>query len=161
MATSPTLDDIYASIRAAGGRLTQPTRIVIDILGRSDAHLSADDLIDECDRRAPGTAPSTVYRVLQRLDQLHVVEHIHSGSGPAFYHLRDRDHAHLVCERCGAVIDIPDRLLDPIADVARREYGFAVRGRHAAVLGNCRSCLEVAAEQPSAARPGDASSHGH
>ena len=149
MAMEPMPDDIYASIRAAGGRITQPTRIVVDILGRSDAHLSADDLIDECDRRAPGTAPSTVYRVLQRLDQLRIVEHIHPGSGPAFYHLRDRDHAHLVCEMCGAVIDIPDRLLDPIADVAHREHGFAVRGRHAAVLGNCRSCLEAVDGQTS------------
>ena len=145
MAAAPsTRDDIYASIREAGGRITQSTRLVVDILERSDAHLSADDLIDEVARGAPGVAPSTVYRVLQRLDQLQIVEHVHSGAGPAFYHLRHRGHAHLVCEVCGAVVDIGEQLLDSIAETALRQHGFAVRRRHAAVLGSCASCAPAA-----------------
>ena len=156
-----TRNDIYAAVRAGGGRITQPTRIVVDILETSSAHLSADDLIVEFGRRAPGVAPSTVYRVLQRLDQLQIVEHIHSGAGPAFYHLRHRGHAHLVCEDCGIVLDVSDHLLDAIADRALHERGFVVRRRHAAVLGRCASCAATSgstdrsADAEVAARTGD------
>ena len=145
--------DIYDAIRAAGGRITQPTRIVVDILEGNDAHPSADDLIVELARRAPGVAPSTVYRVLQRLDQLEIVEHIHSGSGPAFYHLRHRGHAHLVCEVCTAVTDIPEHVLDAVAATARRDHGFAVRIRHAALLGRCAACSAHSVEVDEQAGP--------
>jgi Fur family transcriptional regulator, ferric uptake regulator len=131
---------IFATIRAAGGRVTVPTRIVVEILAEGDAHLSADDLIAEFDERTPGIAPSTVYRVLQRLDQLQVIEHVHSGVGATFYHLRDRGHAHLVCESCGAITDIPDGLLAPVTDAANRDFGFTVRTHHAALLGQCARC---------------------
>lgn len=137
-------DEIFATIRAAGGRVTLPTRIVVEILAEGDRHLSADDLIAEFGQRVPGVAPSTVYRLLQRLDQLQVIEHVHSGVGATFYHLRDRGHAHLVCESCGAITDIPDRLLSTVTDAADRDFGFTVRTHHAALLGQCATCAASA-----------------
>jgi Fur family ferric uptake transcriptional regulator len=140
-------EGIFATIRAAGGRITLPTRIVVEILAGGDGHLSADDLIAEFERRTSGVAPSTVYRVLQRLDQLQVIEHVHSGVGATFYQLRDRGHAHLVCESCGAIIDIPDGVLTPVADAIARDFGFTVRTHHAALLGRCATCATAVDEQ--------------
>jgi len=47
--------------------------MVVGVLLETDGHLTADDVIDVLDRSAPGVAPSTVYRVLQRLGELGVV----------------------------------------------------------------------------------------
>jgi Fur family transcriptional regulator, ferric uptake regulator len=131
---------IYGKIRSAGGRLTVPTRTVVSILLEGDGHLTADDLIAEVERRTPGIAPSTIYRVLQRLDEIDVIEHVHSGTGPAFYHLRERGHAHLVCNECGTIIDIPDSVLHDVARTVRRTYDFTVEPHHAALLGRCGQC---------------------
>ena len=54
------MEDIHAAIRAAGGRLTVPTRVLISILASSDGHLTADDLIDAVEERIPGVSPSTI-----------------------------------------------------------------------------------------------------
>ena len=138
--TATEQDRVYDQIRDAGGRITVTTRTVVAILLDAERHLTADDIIDAAERRSPGIAPSTVYRILQRLDDLGIVEHVHSGHGPAFYHLRERGHAHLVCSQCGDIIDIPDRMLDSLGQTIRRRYRFTIETRHTALSGLCESC---------------------
>jgi Fur family ferric uptake transcriptional regulator len=133
-------DHIYGVIRAAGGRITAPTRAVVGILLDSDRHLTADDLIAEVDRRRPGIAPSTIYRILQRLDELDVIEHVHPGTGPTFYHLRELRHAHLICDDCGTIVDIPDRVFAGLSGTVQSTYGFTIEPHHAALLGRCARC---------------------
>ena len=131
---------IYDAIRDAGGRVTVSTRAVVEALLDGDRHLTAEDIIAETERRTPGIAESTIYRVLQRLDELGVVEHVHSGHHATFYHLRDRGHAHLVCTDCGAIIDVPDRVLTTVSTAVARDYGFTVDLHHTALNGRCADC---------------------
>jgi Fur family ferric uptake transcriptional regulator len=133
-------EEIYDVIRQRGGRVTAPTRLVVSVLVETDAHLTADDLIAAVTQRRRGIAPSTVYRVLQRLGDVGVVEHVHPGDGPAFYHLRAFGHAHLVCHRCNAVIDIADGALAGLAKKVDEAHGFALDTHHAALLGLCAQC---------------------
>lgn len=134
---------ILERVQSAGGRSTLPTRLVVTILSEADRHLTADDVINELERRAPGIAASTVYRVLQRLDDLDVLEHVHSGAGAAFYHLSERGHAHLVCTDCGAVTDVSEGAADVLrllGQVVARSHGFTLDPHHAAWLGQCHRC---------------------
>jgi Fur family ferric uptake transcriptional regulator len=131
---------IHRLIRDAGGRLTVTARTVVAILIDAHQHLTAEDIIDEAQRRAPGIAPSTVYRLLQRLEELGAVEHIHSGHGPTFYHLGGQGHVHLLCGTCGTIIDIPERLLAPAVQRVHRAHGFTIDLHHAALIGRCATC---------------------
>ena len=131
---------ILALIRTKGGRVTPAKRAVVTVLARSEEHLTAEDLIERVTADSPSTAPSTVYRVLQQLEDIGAVEHVHAGREPAFYHLREVGHPHLVCNDCGTIIDVPDRLLASLRDDALRAYGFVVDTHHAAVLGRCAAC---------------------
>ena len=133
-------DRIHGLIRRAGGRLTVPTRLLVSILAGTDRHLTADDLIAEIERRRPGIAPSTVYRVLQRLHQLQIVGNVCSGVGPAYYHLRQHGHAHLVCTECRSIIDVPDTAFAQISRASRRSHDFTVDPHHSAILGRCARC---------------------
>jgi Fur family ferric uptake transcriptional regulator len=114
--------------------------LVVSILAGTDQHLTADDLIGEIERRNPGVAPSTVYRILQRLDELQIVEHVHSGVGATFYHLRGQGHAHLVCTSCGSIVDVPDTAFDQLSVSSRRSYDFTIDPHHSAILGRCARC---------------------
>jgi Fe2+ or Zn2+ uptake regulation protein len=134
---------IFQRVRASGGRVTAPKRAVVAALAASDRHLTAEDLAERAADALPGIAPSTVYRVLANLEDAGVVEHVHNGREPAFYHLRDRGHAHLVCNRCGAIIDIPDDLFTGLRATIRRRYGFTIEPHHAALLGRCAACRET------------------
>jgi Fur family ferric uptake transcriptional regulator len=96
----------------------------------------------------PAIHRATIYRTLDTLRRLGVVEHSHLGHGPAVYHLADDVHHHLVCEDCGAVTEAAGSLFAGLESALRREYGFEMESRHFAVTGRCRACA--------AARPDDA-----
>src|ERR1044071_5038204 len=95
-------------LRARGGRLTTPRRAIITALLRSGGHITADQLTNDIQANYPDIHLSTIYRCLETLEELQVVDHIHMGHGRAVYHLADEKHQHLMCEVCGAVTEVPD-----------------------------------------------------
>lgn len=133
-------ESIYAIIRGAGGRLTVPMRVVIAILLDSDRHPTADDLIAAVNERISGISPSTIYRVLNRLDELEIIEHVHAGTGPAFYQLHESSHVHLVCNTCENIINIPEAIFNILGKSVLAAYKFTIQPRHAALLGQCDDC---------------------
>jgi Fur family transcriptional regulator, ferric uptake regulator len=156
--TETAADRALRVVRASGGRLTSPTRTVVAVLASGDDHLTADDLITEVEARLPGVAPSTVYRVIQRLSELELIEHVHTSVGPPIlseleliervhtsvgppiYHLRESGHAHLVCNGCGTILDIADEHLDALQEALSREFGFTLAPHHSALVGYCKEC---------------------
>jgi Fe2+ or Zn2+ uptake regulation protein len=81
-----------------------------------------------------------VYRTLDTLAELGVVEHVHLGHGPAVYHLTQDPHHHLICRSCGAVVEAPANLLTGVAKRVRDQYGFALDAKHFALSGRCSAC---------------------
>ena len=137
---------ILDRLRAAGGRVTGPRRAVVAALLAADDHVTADDLAAAVQAADPDIHLSTVYRTLDALEQLGVVDHVHLGHGRAVYHLADDPHQHLVCEACGDVIEVPDDLFAEVAQQVRRAYGFRLRPNHFAVVGRCEGCATRAGE---------------
>ena len=134
------LDEILSRLRERGGRVTTARRaIVTELLGRG-GHVTAEELTASVQAAHPDVHASTVYRCLETLGDLGIVEHAHLGHGPAVYHLADDAHQHLVCEVCGAVVEVPDATFAELGDTLRRRYGFTIRPNHFAVLGRCRAC---------------------
>ncbi len=131
---------IYQRIRAEGGRVTAPKRLVIETVADETDHLTAEAIVARVEARAPGVARSTIYRVLQSLADVGVIEHVHNGRDPAFYHLHELSHAHLVCTGCGSIVDVDDALFDEFRGNAERRYGFTVDVHHGAIFGRCASC---------------------
>ena len=82
---------------------------------------------------------STVYRTLEALEAFGLVEHTHVGHGPAVYHL-GAPHQHLVCETCGAVLDVDAAVLDDLRAQLRTRFGFRLHVGHFAMLGRCSRC---------------------
>jgi Fe2+ or Zn2+ uptake regulation protein len=132
---------ILARLKDDGGRITAPRVEIVKILLTSDAHLSADDIAAAVQAAHPSVATSTVYRTLETLEQLGIIDHTHVAHGPAHYHLADRPaHQHLACTECGAIIEAPASLLDAVAERVRADHGFELEPRHSALMGRCRSC---------------------
>lgn len=139
-AKATSIEDVLALVRANGGRVTNAKRLVVTALFDRSGHLTADELTTEVRAAAPDIHPSTIYRNLDELERLGVITHTHLGHGPSTYHLAGRTHGHLVCEQCGATIEIADSMLHSLARRADQEFGFEVNPHHSAVLGLCRNC---------------------
>jgi Fur family ferric uptake transcriptional regulator len=131
-------------LRGTGARVTTARRLVLTALVDGSRHPTADDLLAAVRELAPDIHASTVYRNLEELERLGVVVHTHLGHGPSTYHLAADAHGHFVCEQCGADFQVPESLLDALANGAREQLGFTLRPYHFAVLGLCAACAEAA-----------------
>ena len=135
------LAGLVAELRSRGARVTTARRSLLAALAEAhDHHLTAADLTTTVQRAHPEVHLSTIYRSLDSLEELGIVDHVHLGHGRAVYHLADEPHQHLVCEVCGAVIEVPRDTFAQLADSVRRAYGFSVRS-HFAVVGRCAACV--------------------
>lgn len=133
-------EQILAALRATGGRVTPARRALVAALLGSPKHATADDLATAVQQSHPDVHQSTIYRTLDALEALGVVDHVHLGHGRAVYHLADDPHQHLVCEVCGHVIEVADDAFADLADKLQREHRFTLRPNHFAVLGRCAAC---------------------
>jgi Fe2+ or Zn2+ uptake regulation protein len=145
------LSRLLGAVRSRGGRLTTARKALVTALVEADDHVTADDLAALVQRARPEVHRSTIYRTLDALERIGVVDHVHLGHGRGVYHLLDKRHQHLVCEECGLVIEVPDEVFDDLAHDLKATYGFSLRPNHFAALGRCAAC--VAATSPAALTP--------
>ena len=140
-----TAEEMLDQLRENGSRITTARRLVVATLLDATTHLTAEDLAAIIQEQHPEVHLSTVYRTLDSLEKLGIVEHTHVGHGGSVYHV-GVTHQHLVCEEGGAVIDVPTQLLADLRDTLRREYQFELHVGHFALLGRCASHERVAGE---------------
>ena len=134
------IEDVLALVRRHGGRATPARRLLLNALFGSRDHRSAEELAAEVHSRAPDVHLSTIYRNLEELERLGVIDSTRLGNGPATYHLASAAHGHLVCEQCGTMIEVPDEIFADLVRVAGTEYGFAINPHRFAVTGRCATC---------------------
>jgi Fur family ferric uptake transcriptional regulator len=138
--------EIVDRLRRGGGRVTRSRRVVIDALVRGPGHhVTAADLVATIRADDPEFYESTVYRTLDRLLALGIIERVQLGSGSAVFHLPHVPHHHLVCRDCGAVHEIPAGLLDDLAVRLEAENGFRLLPSASTLVGLCRRCGGTAA----------------
>jgi Fur family ferric uptake transcriptional regulator len=134
------IEDVLARMRQHGARVTSARRLLLSALLASSSHRSAEELTADVQARAPEVNLSTIYRNLDELERLKIVDRTHLGHGPATYHLATATHGHLVCERCGSMTEVPDTLFDDLGEMTRQRYGFAIDPHRFAVIGICSDC---------------------
>jgi Fe2+ or Zn2+ uptake regulation protein len=135
-------EPILGLLRAQGGRVTTSRRAILEAFLGMGGHVTAEALTTRVQSAQPDVHESTVYRFLDDLERLGVVDHVHLGHGPAVYHLSSDSHHHLVCDRCGAVVEVPEATFAELRTRLLNDFGFALQPRHFAVTGRCRGCSE-------------------
>jgi Fe2+ or Zn2+ uptake regulation protein len=138
------VEAILRLLRERGGRITSPRRGILEAFLATGGHVTAEGLTAKVQASQPDVHESTVYRFLDDLERLGVVDHVHLGHGPAVYHLASDAHNHVVCERCGAVIEVPEDVFDTLRRRLHDQFGFKVEPRHFAVVGRCAACAREA-----------------
>lgn len=124
---------------AAGYRSGAARREVIALLATERCALTALE-IDA--RVAAGRA--SVYRTLDQLDRLHVVQRVEIGGDAAGYERIDPEqhHHHLVCERCGQLAPFASEDLERAIEAVGRQSDFAVAAHDVVLRGTCATCSE-------------------
>ena len=128
-----------SELDAAGYRRGGSRRRVIDFLGTRDCAVTALEIDRELDR----VGRASVYRTLEQLEDLGLVQRVELGRDSTAYERVDptgHHHHHLVCNRCGRVLPFEDpRLEDAIHEVKAKE-GFTIEGHEVTLWGTCGRC---------------------
>ena len=107
---SATWDEVRDRLHAAGLRWTPQRRTLVEVLRRSDGHVTGAELVERCRELDPTTTPSTVYRTLDVLEGLGYLSHHHGMDGREEFHvLPTADHGHLHCRVLRVVLGDLDR----------------------------------------------------
>ena len=136
-------EDIISKLSELGYRLTPQRMMIVSAIEKSDDHISAEEIYALVVAKYPNVNISTVYRTLELLKRLGLVTETDFGGGRVRYHPAGKGHHHhLVCQECGAIIDLDESVLSSVKDVLLREYGFVADLRHLAIFGRCINCSE-------------------
>ena len=132
---------IGGKLRKLGYRLTPQRMAVLSTIESSDSHISAEEIYAQVVAKYPRVNISTVYRTLELLKQIGLLYEIDLGEGRIRYHPEDRGHHHhLICRKCGAVIDVSESVLFPIQAILLQAFNFRADLRHLAIFGFCENC---------------------
>jgi Fur family ferric uptake transcriptional regulator len=133
--------DIVTKLSKQGYRLTPQRLMILSAIEHSEDHISAEEIYAQVVAKYPYVNISTVYRTLELLKGLGLVTETDLGEGRVRYHPTDKgQHHHLVCQECGAVIDLDESVLASVKDVLLREYNFIADLRHLAIFGRHVNC---------------------
>jgi Fur family ferric uptake transcriptional regulator len=134
------IDDAVALLRSSGCRVSAARRVLLEALFAANGPVSVEQLAAGIGGTTPSDLPS-VYRNLERFEELGLVRHVHLGHGPGLYALRSEvEHEYLVCERCGKVRSIEPEQLDPLRAELEARFGHQARFSHFPIGGLCESC---------------------
>lgn len=126
-----------------GYRLTPQRMMVLSAIENSDEHISAEEIYTQVVAKYSHVNISTVYRTLDLLKQIGLLYEIDLGGGRIEYHPEDKGHHHhLVCRKCGAVIDVGESVIFPVEAILLQAFGFKAELRHMAIFGLCANCRE-------------------
>ncbi len=132
---------LISKLSELGYRLTPQRIMVLSAIEDSDDHISADEIYAQIVAKYPQVNISTVYRTLELLKRLGLVTETDLGNGHVRYHPVEKGHHHhLVCEKCGTIIDIDESTLARLQDVLLHRYNFSARLSHLAIFGRCVNC---------------------
>lgn len=138
MEGSPTVRQI---LRSEGKRVTPQRQLLLRIIQGSESHLDADEIYRQAKQHDPRISLSTVYRTLNLLKELDLVEEVHFDEDHHHYELAaDTLHHHLVCTECGRIMEFQSPLVDELRAELEQECGFTLDRLQIDALGQCQEC---------------------
>ena len=134
--------ELQETLRAKGYRITPQRQLVLDAVTEL-GHATPEEAYGWVKERSSAVNISTIYRTLELLEELGLVNHTHLSHGSPTYHAAGEDqHVHLVCRGCGSISEVDPTVMLPVTDRLLAERGFRVDVGHVSLFGVCEDCKE-------------------
>jgi Fur family ferric uptake transcriptional regulator len=155
--TSELLEQFRRYLREHSLPVTSQREQVAQVVLASGGHLSVEDIEQQLRGRGLRIGKATVYRTLDLLASSGMISERDFGEGfrryeplPGHPH-----HEHLICVRCGKVVEFRNERLERLKALIAEEYGFQHHHHRLDIYGLCRDCQQRAGAAPSLSPPSD------
>ncbi|MGO2084148.1 MAG: ferric iron uptake transcriptional regulator [Vagococcus sp.] len=142
------LSKIKKQLHEANYKLTpQREATVLVLLENEKDHLSAEEIHMLVKLKTPEIGLATVYRTLEMLTELKVLDKVSFNDGLARYDMRKEGakhfHHHLLCLECGNIEEIEEDLLTDVEIIVEHDFKFKVKDHRLTFHGVCKKCQEA------------------
>ena len=135
---------IVRALDDAGYRLTEPRRALADLILGHGGHFTASDLAAAARDRRIGVSRATLFRALEVMVELGVVERLDLPSGDhAYVPCATAHHHHVVCSRFGRTTDVDDAGINEAVREIARMTGYRIDTHRLELFGLCRPCQSI------------------
>lgn len=138
--------DTIERLLAKGFRNGGARSAIIELLGRQDCCLTAQEIFDGLRAEGRRVGIASVYRTLEQLAKDGFVQRIDIGAGTSRFepvHSDGKHHHHLVCDECGKVEAFADEELELALHKVERRTGYTVAGHDVVLRGVCTDCTQA------------------
>ena len=134
--------DFVTELRKRGNRITNAREVVCNILETSGhRHFTVEELHRIAKKRDKSIDLATVYRTLELLEDINLIEHSHQAHGSGLYFVKDvHSNIHIVCESCGKIDDIDENTSNEIKKLISNNSNFRELTNHFVYSGYCKKC---------------------
>jgi len=128
-------------LNKTGLRNTTQRALIIQIIRQGKGHLDADEIHRRAKKKQPRLSLSTVYRTLQKLKVLDIIEELHFDEEHHHYEIKPpAEHHHLVCLGCGKIIEFEYPFARLIKENVVTANNFMITGSEVQITGYCTNC---------------------
>jgi Fur family ferric uptake transcriptional regulator len=139
------MDEVKELFKAKGYKLTTQRRAILDVIVENqENHLSPEEIYNIVKINYPEIGIATVYRTLQLLENLNIIYKLNFDDGYNRYELNinSDNHHHLICLRCGSIMEVKLDLLEKLENEIEKENGFKIVDHNVKFFGYCADCQE-------------------
>ncbi len=140
----PTGKRVASILRQHGYKLTSQRQAVLNVVTCSPGHLTPSEIYKKVHREHPGIGLVTVYRTLNTLVELGVICEVNIGNTRSYVGSPLQHHGHLICSKCGKVLDFTGCNLGKLEQRLSKETGFRIEGHLLQFFGLCPDCRNKA-----------------
>lgn len=135
-------------LKTKGLKVTRQRLVVLEVLDKHrDIHMTAEDIYQLVKEECPDIGLATVYRTVQLLLEMQLVDRINLDDGCVRYEIghlfggeTKHTHHHLICKECGKVLSFNDDLLEELENHIEKLTGFRVSDHELKFYGQCKEC---------------------
>ena len=141
--SNKSLDKTQRELKVSGLRLTSQRALILEVIRQWRGHLDADEVYHRARQKQPRLSLSTVYRTLQTLKKLGLVEELHFDEAHHHYEIKPpTEHHHLVCLGCGQVVEFQYPLAHLVKSNVTEAKDFDIAETEVRMTGYCPKCRQ-------------------
>jgi Fur family ferric uptake transcriptional regulator len=126
-------------------KLTKERKTVLQEIFLHEGHLEADDILYRLRKKKKRASRATVYRTLELLVDSGIVRKVDLGHGHSHFEhvLGHAHHEHMICLKCGKVIEFSDQKIEKSLQRLCKKSGFENTSHCFQIFGYCRNCRQI------------------
>jgi len=121
-------------------RMTHQREVILDELGKSNSHPTADSLYDKVKKRLPRISLATVYRNLEILSEAGMIKKLEISGRQKRFDWDLEQHDHIFCVQCRRVDNIELEREQKLSLPSEYDLGYQIAGCRVEFFGVCPKC---------------------